>query len=36
MSDENFYTQQVNAVFERIKARNLSANDIYISQQSQN
>jgi hypothetical protein len=36
VSDENFYTQQVNAVFERIKARNLSANDIYISQQSQN
>ena len=36
VSDENFYTQQVNAVFERIKARNLSANDIYISQQSHN
>jgi hypothetical protein len=36
VSDENFYAQQVNAVFERIKGRNLSANDIYISQQSQN
>lgn len=36
VSDENFYTQQVSAVFDRIKARNLSANDIYISQQSHN
>lgn len=36
LSDENFYIKHVNAVFDRIKARNLSANDIYISQQSHN
>ena len=36
VSDESFYTNQVNAVFERIKARNISAQDIYKGQEKQN
>jgi REP element-mobilizing transposase RayT len=36
VSDESYYTNAVNAVFERIKTRNLSAKDIYKGQEKQN
>jgi hypothetical protein len=36
VSDESYYTNAVNAVFERIKTRNLSAQDIYKGQEKQN
>ena len=36
VSDESYYTNAVNAVFERIKSRNISAKDIYKGQEKQN
>ena len=35
VTDESYYTEAVKAVFERIKARNLSAQDIYKGQEKQ-
>jgi len=35
VSDESYYTSQVNAVFERIKAKNMTARDIYKGQEKQ-
>lgn len=36
VSDESFYADQAKAVFERIKAKNLSSKDIYTGQEKQN
>jgi hypothetical protein len=35
VTDENFYTRSVKAVFNRIKERNLTASDIYKGQEKQ-
>lgn len=36
VTDESYYRKAVNAVFERIKARNMSAKDIYNEQEKKN